>query len=238
MDQRRPGHPDDVAAAFPLLDEELREVYVVHGLLARHLARHELELTVAVAAGRFRVNEDPFATILLLADGYQIAGAYPAHLADPELARPVEDERGVHPRLARETPPAGNPDVCWKIRRGEEIFGQHAVGRGRNEARVRRRRETGCAEVGMRNLGHGAKDAWVMRRRPTPFFANVYGIAGVTLGRLGGYPCTPLDVALRSPHSVSPRWRPGTPTLNPAHSETPFWPRDATRWSVSSRRSR
>ena len=54
--QRRPRDPDRVAAALALLDEQARHQRVVDRLLARDLARHELELArrPGVARGRRR----------------------------------------------------------------------------------------------------------------------------------------------------------------------------------------
>ena len=99
-------------------------------------------------AGSVGVHEDAFAAILLLADGNEIAGADASHFANPEHAVAIDDERGVHARLAREPPFASDADVGRKIRRRKEVFGQHAVGRRRNEASVRRRRKRGALKSG------------------------------------------------------------------------------------------
>ena len=48
-------------------------------------------------------------------------------------ARFVDDERGVHARLAREPPLAADADVCRQIRGREEVLGQHAIGRRRTK---------------------------------------------------------------------------------------------------------
>ena len=60
----------------------------------------------------------------------------------------IDDERGVHARLAREPPLAADPDVGRKVRGREEVFGQHAVGGRRDEARVGCRRERGALKSG------------------------------------------------------------------------------------------
>src|SRR5918911_892782 len=68
--ERRPGHPHRVAAAVPLVDQDARHERVVDRLLARDLARHELELALRVGPEeRLRVDVDPLTPVLGLADG-------------------------------------------------------------------------------------------------------------------------------------------------------------------------
>src|SRR5215204_2880970 len=98
MHERGTCHPHDVAATLTLLDEQSREVHVVDRLLARDLARHELELAIVVPASRFGVYVDAFGSVLFLADGDEVPGADASHLANPEHAFAVDDEGRVHPR--------------------------------------------------------------------------------------------------------------------------------------------
>jgi hypothetical protein len=159
MHERRPGHPDDVAAAIAFVDEERREMGVIDRLLARDLAGHELELAVVLARGGIDMDEDPFAPVLLFPDGDELAGTDASHLANPQDPVAIDHERRIHPRFARQPPFAPNPNVGRQIRRGEEVFGEDTIGRRGHKSSVRRRGKAWCCEIGLRDRGHAAKDA-------------------------------------------------------------------------------
>src|SRR5438874_11993115 len=107
MNERRTGDPDRIAAAVAFLNEDVGHQRVVDQLLARDLARHELELAFLVAEERSGVNVDSFAAVLSAADGDHVAFIQPAAVPDPESVS-IEDERGIHPRLA--WPPTASLD--------------------------------------------------------------------------------------------------------------------------------
>src|SRR5437763_750391 len=85
-------------AACALLDEQARHERVVDGLLARHFARHELELAVAavVAEEARDVDVDALGAILIRAHGHGLTFFDSAAFAYPEVAVLVEHEHGVH----------------------------------------------------------------------------------------------------------------------------------------------
>src|SRR5665647_2060879 len=107
MHERRSGDPHGIAAAIALLDQNARHHAVVDGLLARHIARHELELghLVGIALGGRRVNVNPVRSVFGFANRDALALSYAAPLANPQLTGGVQQQSRVHSRLCCWTPP-------------------------------------------------------------------------------------------------------------------------------------
>src|SRR5205807_10248673 len=147
MHERWPRHPAGIAAAFPLIDEELRHDRIVDRLFARDFRRHELEFIAGVSADEVRLNEDPFSAVLRRADGDEIALTKAASLLHPERAVTIEDECGIHARLARQAPLALDADVGRQIGRRKESVRQHAIRRRGDESRVGGRGQLWAVEV-------------------------------------------------------------------------------------------
>src|SRR5207253_6527936 len=108
----------------------------------------ELELAFLIAQERRRVYVNALAAVFLAADRDHIALFQTAAFSDPESVI-VEDERGVHPRLARHQPRTTDLDVGREIRRGKEMLGQDAIRRRRDELCVGGVLKLGGVEVGM-----------------------------------------------------------------------------------------
>jgi hypothetical protein len=158
VDERRSRHPYRIAAAVALVDQQARHLRVVDRLLARHLARHELELALGILAEeRVAVHVDPLASILRVPDGDQVALVHAPALTHPERAIGIGNERRIHPRLARHPPVAGNADVGRQVRRREKPLGENSIGRSRDEPGVGSTRELGGAEIRVGETAHESK---------------------------------------------------------------------------------
>ena len=81
--ERRPGNPDRISAAIPFLDQNVRHQRVVDRLLARNLARHELEFAFLVAEEGAGMDVDAFAAVLGAADCDHVALLQLAPFLDP-----------------------------------------------------------------------------------------------------------------------------------------------------------
>src|SRR5437660_5014446 len=114
MDECRSRDPNGVPAAVALFDEDVRHQRIVDGLLARYLARHELELAFLVAKKRAGVDVNAFAAIFGAADCDHVALVQLATLPDPESVG-IQYQRRVHPWLARHAPRALDSHVSGKI---------------------------------------------------------------------------------------------------------------------------
>src|SRR5437868_14745725 len=149
MHERWPRHPDGIAAALPLIDEELRHDRIVDRLFARDFRRHELELIAGVGADEVCLNEDPFSAVLRRADGDEIALTKAASLPHPERAVTIEDECRIHARLPRQAPFALYADVGREIGRRKESVRQHAIRRRGDESSVGGRGELWALSCGL-----------------------------------------------------------------------------------------
>ncbi len=134
--QRRPDHPEQVAAALPFLAQAGGEFLVVDRALAAHLGGHEAELVGAVRARQEAggVHEHALRPVLGLPHHDLLAGLEPARFDDLQRL-PAPHDHAVHARAAgHDPPPPAEVHVGREVRGGEEALGEHAVGGERGKA--------------------------------------------------------------------------------------------------------
>ena len=102
------------------------------------------------------MHVNALAAVFLATDSDHIAFFQTAAFSDPEPVI-VEDERGIHPRLARHQPRAFDLDVSRKIGRGKEILRQDAIRRRRDKLCLGSVLEIRRVEVRMAEYGHELK---------------------------------------------------------------------------------
>ena len=150
--ERRPGHPDRIAAALALVDQQSRHQRVVDRLLARHLARHELELALArLAEERRRCGRRCPRCRPRRCRRRPGRPSRRAALRAPRARRRVEHERRVHARLARHPPRALHAHVGRQVGRREEAFRAAR----RRPARATKRASGASAKLRAREVGMG-----------------------------------------------------------------------------------
>ncbi len=158
---------DRIPAPRALLDQQPCHDRILDRLLARHIARHEFELTGGIGreeGGRVDVN--PFTSVFRGPDRNALARLHSPPFPHPEHVGAVQDECRVHARLPRQTPTAGDADVGRQVGRREEAVRQHAISGCRNEGGVRGAGEARGREVRRREGCHTAKNGGRLRGAP------------------------------------------------------------------------